>query len=83
MILNHPAGYDVGLFAMLSIRSHCDGYEVAWDKAADGSDPYNKEFYKDFSDLDEAVEFFVNKRYEMELGLDIEAELMKEQSKNV
>lgn len=79
-VLEHPAGFNIGLFAALSIRSHSDGFEVAWDKAADGTDEYNKDYYKDFSSLQEAVEFFVDKRREMQLGLDIEAELMKEQN---
>ena len=80
-ILSHPAGFDLGLFVALKIRSHSDGYEVAWDKAADPKsleDEYNKDYYKDFTDLQQAVEFFVDKRYELELGLDIEAELMKD-----
>lgn len=79
-VLKHPAGFNIGLFAALSIRSHSDGFEVAWDKAADGTDEYNKDYYKDFISLQEAVEFFVDKRREMQLGLDIEAELMKEQN---
>ena len=68
-VIGHPAAFDIGLFTLLTIRSHCDGYEVAWDEG---------EEWKDFTDLQEAVEFFVDKRYELELGLDIEAKLMKE-----
>lgn len=80
-VLEHPAGFDLGLFVALKIRSHSDGYEVAWGKAADPqtlADEYDKNYYKDFTDLQEAVEFFVDKRRELQLGLDIEAELMKE-----
>lgn len=80
-VLSHPAGFDLGLFVTLKIRSHSDGYEVAWEKAADPKsleDEYNKDYYRDFTDLQEAVEFFIDKRYELELGLDIEAKLMKE-----
>lgn len=80
-LISHPAGFDLGLFVMLKIRSHSDGYEVAWEKAADPQsleDEYNKDYYKDFTDLQEAVEFFVDKRRELQLGLDIEAELMKD-----
>jgi len=79
-IISHPAGFNLGLFAELTIRSHSDGFEVAWDGAADGTDEYNKDYYKDFTDLHKAAEFFVDKRREMQLGLDIEAELMKEKS---
>lgn len=82
-VLEHPAGFDLGLFVTLKIRSHSDGYEVAWDKAADPKileDEYNKDYYKDFTNLQEAVEFFVDKRRELELGLDIEAELMKKEN---
>lgn len=81
-ILDHPAGFDLGLFVMLKIRSHSNGYEVAWDKAADPKsleDEYNKDYYRDFSSLQEAVEFFVDKRHELQLGLDIEAQLMKKE----
>ncbi len=77
-LISHPAGFNLGLFASIAIRSHSDGFEVAWDGAADGTDEYNKDYYKDFVDLQEAVEFFVDKRQELQLGLDIEAELMKE-----
>ena len=70
-VICHPAGFDIGLFGgLISIRSHCDGYEVAWDEGKE---------YKDFVTLQAAAEFFVDKRYELQLGLDIEAELMKEQ----
>lgn len=80
-VIGHPAGFNLGLFVALKIRSHSDGYEVAWGKAADPKtleDEYNKDYYRDFTNLQEAVEFFVDKRYELELGLDIEAKLMKE-----
>jgi len=81
-IIEHPAGFDLGLFVALKIRPHSDGYEVAWGKAADPKsleDEYNKDFYRDFKTSLEAATFFVNKRYELELGIDIEAQLMKEQ----
>lgn len=76
-IINYPAGFDLSLFCLISIRSHSDGYEVAWtdDHHDDVSD--FKSPSKDFLDLQEAVEFFVDKRYELQLGLDIEAKLMK------
>jgi len=77
-LISHPAGFDLGLFTLLTIRSHSDGYEVAWGKEfeiSSGTSPY-----KDFNDLQEAVEFFVDKRQELQLGLDIEAKLMKERT---
>ncbi len=74
-VLSHPAGISLDIFGLISIRSHSDGYEVAWGKHYEMDT--NTGPYKDFIDLHEAVEFFVNKRYELELGLDIELELMK------
>lgn len=77
-LISHPAGFDLGLFTLLTIRSHSDGFEVAWGEVFEmnaGIGPY-----KDFVDLQEAVEFFVDKRQELQLGLDIEAKLMKEKS---
>lgn len=75
-IIDHPAAFDIGLLGLLSIRSHCDGYEVAWEE------PYlitkTRSCHENFIDLREAATLFVNKRYEQELGLDIEARLMKE-----
>jgi len=72
-IINHPAGFDVAIFGLLTIRSHCDGYEVACE--ADAT-------HKDFTNLVDAAQFFVDKRHELELGLDIEAKLMKDERDN-
>ena len=80
-IITHPAGFNLGLHMLLTIRSHSDGFEVAWGKAAKCIDEYDKNYYKDFTDAQEAAEFFVNKRHELELGIDIEYKLMKEQIK--
>jgi hypothetical protein len=81
-VIGHPAGFDVDLFGgMICIRSHCDGYEVAWEEAQAVGGIFGKrlkKLYKDFTDLKEAAAFFVDKRYELELGLDIEAELFKQ-----
>ena len=77
-IIDHPAGFDLDLFALLAIRSHCDGYEVSWEE------PYllTKTIMRhiNFTDLKEASQFFVHKRYELELGFDIEERLMKEKN---
>lgn len=70
-------GYNIDLFGeMLYIRSHCDGYEVGWEAIEDGMQcNWHKEFAYDES-MD-AVIFFVEKRYELQLGIDFEQALMK------
>lgn len=77
-VITHPAGFIVDLFGGLcTIRSHCDGYEVAWKEILDGMEC---DFHRDFThdEAKEAVVFFVDKRFELECGIDIEYELMKE-----
>ena len=69
-VLNHPSGMNIELMACLSIREHSDGYEVAWLEDGEGSLHDDGE-YKDFDSLDEAAEFFCNKRREMHLGIDL------------
>ena len=73
-VLLHPAGFNVSLFGdLIGIRSHSDGYEVSWIEN-------NGLKYKDFAKVVAAAEFFVDKRYELELGLDIEYDLLKKRT---
>ena len=77
-VLGHPACFAVDLFTLLYIRSHSYGYEVSWEE--DGvpiSD--NKCKHKDFTNLKEAAQFFIDKRYELEMGIDFEVAGMKAQ----
>lgn len=72
-VITHPAGYDVDLFATFCVRpvedgSYCVSYEGvnlkdSWEKC--------------FTDPVEAAKYFVAKRHELQLGIDIELELMK------
>jgi len=76
-IITHPAGFNIGLFGdLLTIRSHCDGYEVAWIDYADGTEIKS---HKNFSPdcIKEAVKFFVEKRHKYQLGIDFETSLMQ------
>jgi hypothetical protein len=77
-VITHPAGFNIDMFGnYLGIRSHCDGYEVTWQEMMDGMVcEWNKEFSHD--EAMDAVIFFVEKRYELQCGVDIESELMKE-----
>ena len=77
-IIEHPARFDIGLFGILGIRSHSDGYEVSWEENGITIESTNCA-YKDFSSVKEAAIFFVNKRYEYEVGLDFEVAGMKAQ----
>lgn len=77
-VLEHPACFAVDLFTLLYIRSHCDGYEVSWEE--DGVPISNiKCKHKNFSSLKEAAQFFIDKRYELEMGMDFEIAGMKAQ----
>jgi hypothetical protein len=78
--ITHPAGYLLSLFGnMLYIRSYFVGatqeYEVVWEKVIEGGVVMDS--YKQFLDAKEATIFFVEKRQEMQLGIDIESSLMK------
>lgn len=77
-IIDHPAGFNLVLFSSLIIHTHNDGYEVAWEEGgynAINVPPIVKQKY--FTSLREAAQFFVDKRYERELGLDFAARLSK------
>lgn len=73
LVLTHPAGFNLDLFGgMLNIRTTDQNtIEVEWEEL-------NGKKYKSFSltELDQACEYFVEKRYDMELGIDFEAELI-------
>lgn len=77
-LLRHPAAYDVDLFGVLGIRTtDQETIEVEWEHLPDESG--RTKSFRSFpkTSLDEAVRFFVDKRYEMELGADIEAALFR------
>ena len=80
-LIGHPAGFILDLFGeMLFIRSTYYEFEIGWEEVLDGLVLKN---YKLFWDLQDAATFFVEKRHEMQLGIDFEAELMREGSLNV
>ena len=73
--LNHPCGFEVSLFAILQIRpldeaSPPTEWEVSWIEVHDGIEFQS---FKEFTDLQKAVQFFVEKRRYMCLGADFEA----------
>lgn len=79
-VITHPAGYLLDLFGnMLYIRSYFVGtyqeYEISWEEIVDGGTVMNS--FKQFLDAREASTYFVNKRHEMQLGMDIEHSLAK------
>ncbi len=77
-IITHRAGFIIDLFGgMITIRSHSDGFEVAW-QTFDDSLVYD--WHRDYAHHDslEAVTFFVEKRHALQCGIDFEGELMKE-----
>jgi hypothetical protein len=79
-VITHPAGYILDLFGnMLYIRSYFvetgTEWEVTWEDIQEGSVVVDS--FKQFLDAREAATFFVEKRYEMQLGIDIESSLMK------
>jgi hypothetical protein len=85
-LITHPAGYIVDLFAMLSVRGADEGltsYEVEWDHGYGvlGHVPENAASagptWANFKDPRDAVAFFLKKREEFGLGLDLEAEAFR------
>jgi hypothetical protein len=82
-LLKHPAGFDLGCGGMLCLRPVSEDtppskWEVDWnewsefDKDPPAACPYFH--HQDFDNLEDAVKFFVEKRHEMSLGLDLERE---------
>lgn len=70
-VLTHPAGYNLGLFGTLGIRSTDQlTWEVEWE-AIDNN------HWKSFDNPVDAATFFVKFRHQHEMGLDIEAELFR------
>lgn len=83
-LLKHPAGYSADLFSMLEIRSATSDGLMQGDivycvgNSCDDIVPKAERWEEVFDTPEEAAEFFIEKRHELELGLDIEAELMSE-----
>jgi len=79
-VLSLPAGYDVGLFGVLGIRLTDQAtVEVEWEAAPSllgGPKTQWASFPK--AQLKEAIQFFLEKRTERQLGSDIEAKLCRE-----
>lgn len=72
--LSHPAGFDVDMGGVLCIRpidenSPPEHWEVDWTGLEDGMEC---EYHKAFYSLEEAAQFFVEKRRYMCCGLDFE-----------
>jgi len=75
-IIDHPAGFIVDLFGkMLYIRTTESNWEVTWEMLLDEQ---IVDSYKAFTSSEEAVRFFVEKRHELQLGIDFEIALWKE-----
>ena len=70
LVMNLPAGYCVTLYGLLYIRALEDG-----DFAVGDNDLLTDEIIWEevFSESEEAVKFFVDKRHEKEFGADHEA----------
>lgn len=82
--LSHPAGFDVGCSGMLGIRPTDENspprtWEVEWEHELDG---YTVKSYRNFESLENAAQFFVEKRRYMVLGLDFEFEMSQESNEN-
>lgn len=73
--LSHCCGFEVSLYTSLQIRPIDEGappteWEVSWKETIDGVE---FESYKEFTSLQEAAQFFVEKRRYMCLGADFES----------
>ena len=74
-VITHPAGFILDLFGgMLCIRSYFvevgTEWEVTWEEILDGGKVVDS--FRQFLDAKEAATFFVEKRYDMQLGIDME-----------
>ena len=85
--LSHPAGFDVDWGGILQIRpidenSPPELWEVDWieNYEAEVSPAFPYEYHKEFASLQEAAQFFVEKRRYMCVGLDFEALLLDEKT---
>lgn len=79
--LSHSCGFEVSVYALLQIRPIDEGcppteWEVSWVQIVEG---IGLESHRDFDNLHEACEFFVEKRRYLCLGADFEALQMKEE----
>lgn len=78
--ITHPAGYDVDLFAMLCVRPTDQGaYCVTYEPTGFKDDPRNWE--KCFEDPREAVDYFLAKRNELDIGVDHDVRLLSAERK--
>lgn len=76
-IIKHPAGYDIGLFGVMSVRSTDQlTWEVEWEEYSSSGQSVTTHWLS-FDNPEDAVRKFVEMRHERELGLDIEAELCR------
>ena len=82
-VLEHPAGFHLGVFGILEVRScsesgasHDDRvtYEVSWDDVDSGGKTTIR--HSSFATAREAAVFFVEKRAADQIGVDYETELM-------
>lgn len=83
-VLEHPAGFDLNMFATLGVRSAFEGDKVVYlvykERTWSETDAttFNRGWEEMFATAREAAERFVQKRHEMQLGIDIEAALHKQ-----
>lgn len=83
-VLEHPAGFDLNMFATLGVRSAFEGDKVVYLVYKEGQyvppdyKTLDRGWEEDFPTAREAAERFVQKRHEMQLGIDIEAALHKQ-----
>jgi hypothetical protein len=78
--LRHPGGFDVDMSGILCIRPIDEGspptsWEVDWEEIDDG---IILNFSKEFPNLEEAAQFFVEKRHYLCEGADFQLIRMKE-----
>lgn len=76
--LSHSCGFEVSCYAVLDIRPIDEGcppsdWEVSWKETKDGMEI---DSYKEFNNLHDACQYFVEKRRYLCLGADFESILM-------
>lgn len=76
-VIMHPAGFMLNvLHGMLYIRSQYFGEDIEWEVAwQDILDGMVVDSFRTFHDPLEAAAFFVEKRHEMQCGIDVEVSI--------
>lgn len=78
-IIIHPAAFDLDIAGILCVRRYeHPQWAVEWESYYNPhSEPKSETEVREFDDPKEAAKFFVEKRHELEIGLDFDQKAME------